>query len=79
MTIVRQGVAKHRCAPGWTFDADGFGHTPDPWTHPRGTVWECPRCRARWVSRGSVYVNTPGMVFWRRERLARRVLRRLWR
>ncbi len=64
----------HRCSPGWTYrpfsathDFAGFsyGVPPSPWEYPEGTVWECGTCGRLWVSRGSVYINTPGHCYWR--------------
>ena len=83
--VITKGQAPHSCEPGWEWKqsdheiapgsgAHRYGVPPDPWRYPEGTVWEC-ECGRRWVSRGSVYVNSPGMCFWRRERLAAR----LWR
>ncbi len=52
-----------------------YGVPPDPWRFPEDTVWECD-CGRSWVSRGSVYMNTPGMVFWRPEGRVERWRRR---
>lgn len=91
--VVSVGRVKHECAPGWRTEAtteaqpatpewpavpEGFARAipPTPWDYPKGTVWECD-CGRRWVSRGSVYLNTPGEVFWRRESVLPRLGRAL--
>lgn len=80
-SVVKQAETRHACNPGWRWEwtdsplipgdehAEGhyYGVPPTPWDFPAGTVWEC-ECRRTWVSLGSVYYNTPGMCFWRRER-----------
>lgn len=78
MTVVHTPPPVHTCKPGWnTRISTGEGlhalppgvrifDPPTPWKFPRGTVVECD-CGKTYVSQGAIYVDAPGMCYFRRE------------